>query len=216
MEKNHWLPIEITLRARWKTAIPKLIICTGEVVIPPPNDRLGIINEAHDSAVGGHKGIAKTYHRVRERYFWPGIKEDISEYVRTCEECQKRKLVRVKTRQPMKISTTPSRAFEVLEMDIVGRLPVAVSGNKYILTLQCNLTKYSDTLPIPDMTAEMVAMALVHDFITKFCCPEAIKTDQGSNFQSKSLSLSPFKYHNFLLVFYFILYILLSLFSSRI
>ena len=184
LEKNHWLPIEITVRARWKTEIPKLTICTGEVVIPRLDDRLGIISEAHDSAIGGHKGIAKTYHRVRERYFWPRIKEDISEYVRTCADCQKRKLVRVKTRQPMRITTTPNGAFEVLEMDIVGPLPVTVAGNKYILTLQCNLTKYSDALPIFDMTAEMVATALVHDFITRFGCPEVIKTDQGSNFQS--------------------------------
>ena len=44
IENNHWLPIEITLRARWKNSIPKLIICTGEVVIPPPDDWLGIIN----------------------------------------------------------------------------------------------------------------------------------------------------------------------------
>ena len=174
LEKNHWLPIEITLRARWKTGIPKLTICTSEVVTPPLNDRLGIISEAHDSAIGGHKGIAKTYHRFRERYFWPGIKEDMCEYVRTCAECQKRKLVRVKTRQPMRITTTPNGAFEVLEMDIVGPLPVTVAGNKYILTLQCNLTKYSDALPISDMTAEMVATALVHDFITRFGCPEAI------------------------------------------
>ena len=104
--------------------------------------------------------------------------------MRTCEECQKRKLVRVKTKQLIKISTTPSRAFEVLEMDIVEPLPVTVSGSKYILTLQCNLTKYSDVLPIPDMTAEMVATAFVHDFITRFGCPEVIKTDQSSNFQS--------------------------------
>ena len=84
----------------------------------------------------------------------------------------------------MRITTTSSKAFEDLEMDIVGPLPVTVSGNKYILTLQCNLTKYADALPIPDMTAEMVATALLHDFITRFGCPEAIKTDQGSNFPS--------------------------------
>ena len=84
----------------------------------------------------------------------------------------------------MRITTTPSEAIEILEMDIVGPLPVTIAGNKYILTLQCNLTKYSDALPISDMTAEMVATALVHDFITRFGCPEAIKTDQGSNFQS--------------------------------
>ena len=166
LEKNHWLPIEITLRARWKTEIPKLTICSAEVTIPPSDDRLAIINETHDSAIGGHKGIAKTYRCIREQYFWPEIKEDVSEYVRTCAECQRRKLVRFKTKQLMRITTTPSKAFEILEMDIVGPLSVTVSGNKYILTLQCNLTKYSDALPL------------------RFGCSEAIKTDQCSNFQS--------------------------------
>ena len=165
LEQTHWLPIEFALHSQWKDGIPKLTICTGEVAVPPPEDRLGIISEAHDSTIGGHKGVAKMYHRVRERFFWPGIKEDIAEYVRTCESCQRKKLVRVKTKKPMKITTTPNKAFEVLEMDIVGLLPVTVSGNKYILTLQCNLTKYFDALPIPDMTAETVATALVHDFI---------------------------------------------------
>ena len=69
LEKNHWLPIEIALRVCWKTGTPKLTICTGEVIIPPSDNRLGIINEAHDSTIGGHKGIVKTYRRVRERYF---------------------------------------------------------------------------------------------------------------------------------------------------
>ena len=34
------------------------------------------------------------------------------------------------------------------------------------------------------MTAKMVATPLLHDFITKFGRPEAIKTNQDSNFQS--------------------------------
>ncbi|KAL7290429.1 hypothetical protein TKK_0016118 [Trichogramma kaykai] len=34
------------------------------------------------------------------------------------------------TQFPMKITTTPTTAFEVVEMDIVGPLPLTVSGNK--------------------------------------------------------------------------------------
>ena len=69
LEKIHWLPIEITLREHWKTGPPKLTICTGEVIISLPDNRLGIISEAHDSAIGGHNGITKTYRRIREQYF---------------------------------------------------------------------------------------------------------------------------------------------------
>ena len=115
----------------------------------------------------------------RKRFFWPGIKEDVSEYVRTSESCQRKKVARVKAKKPMKITTTPSRVFEVLEMDIVSPLPVTVAGSKYLLTLQCNLTKYSDALPILDMTAEMVATALVHDFITKIRLLRSHKNRSG-------------------------------------
>ena len=51
------------------------------------------------------------------------MREDIRKYVKTCDSCQKRKLVRVKTRQPMMITNTPSRVFAKIQMDIVGPLP---------------------------------------------------------------------------------------------
>lgn len=82
----------------------------------------------------------------------------------------------------MQITTTPSEAFEILEMDIVGPLPITISGNKYLLALQCNLTKYSDALPLSDITAEMVATVFSQEFVCRFGCPKIIKADQGSNF----------------------------------
>ena len=124
LDKVHWLPIEYALRSKWNENNLQIVMCTGEVIIPPENERLTIMVEAHDSIVGGHKGITKTYRRIREIYYWDGMREDISGYVQTCDECQRRKLNRTKTRMPMTITSTPSEAFEVLEMDIVGPLPV--------------------------------------------------------------------------------------------
>ena len=79
----------------------------------------------------------------------------------------------------------PSVAFEIIEMDIVGPLTVTNNGNKYLLTIQCNLTKYSDAIPLSDINSETVAVAFAREFICRFGCPQIIKTDQGSNFQSK-------------------------------
>ena len=53
--------------------------------------------------------------------------------------------------------------------------------------MQCNLTKYSDAIPLSDITAETVAANFAYDFICRFGCPVAIRTDQGSNFQSQML-----------------------------
>ena len=181
-----WIIIEKNLATYWKGV--DLTICTGEVLIPKEEEKLRIISEAHDSAVAGHKGIFESYHRVRERFFWEGMKSDISNYVKSCEICAKKKLVRVKTRLSMKITTTPIKGFQFVELDIVGPLPETVAGNKFLLTIQCNLTKYSDAIPLCDTTAEMIATAFTHEFICRFGCPEAIRTDQGSNLIGRVLS----------------------------
>ena len=59
-----------------------------------------------------------------------------------------KKLVSVKTKNPMVITDTPTTAFEKTLMDIVGPLPETKSGILYILTLQDNLTKYSLEIPL--------------------------------------------------------------------
>lgn len=110
--------------------------------------------------------------------------EDILEYVRTCPTCQREKTSRIKTKIPMKITTTPTEAFEVVEIDIVGPLPITENGCRYILTMQDNLTKWSEASPLASFSAEDVAIAFTRDFICRHGTPKILKTDQGSNFQS--------------------------------
>ena len=52
----------------------------------------------------------------------------------------KKKLVRMKTRQPMIITDTPGLTFEKLSMDFVDSLPITKNNNRYIFTLQDLLT----------------------------------------------------------------------------
>lgn len=61
----------------------------------------------------------------------------------------------------MEITSTSSQPFERLAMDIVGPLTVTEGGNKYILTMQDDLTKYSIAHPIQNHEAETVADKLV-------------------------------------------------------
>jgi len=62
--------------------------------------------------------------------------------------CQKKKLVRVKHKQPMIITDTPVDAFDKVSMDILGPLPITENENEYILTIQDLLTKYSVAVPL--------------------------------------------------------------------
>jgi len=159
-------------------------ICNGTASTPPVEDRASIIREHHESVVGGHKGVTKTYRLIKRRYFWSNMRTQIQEFIRQCHTCQIQKLVRKKTRQPMKLTDTPGQAFDKVALDIFGPLRTTSMGNTYILTMQDLLTKYSIYAPLSNISAESTATAFVNYFICRFGCPRSILTDQGRNFIS--------------------------------
>lgn len=114
----------------------QVMICRNSIRVPPVEERKGLIKEAHSFTIGGHKGVTKTYNRLRQRCCWFGMKENVGSFIQNCTSCQLKKLVRVKGKQPMCITDTPRSAFDKLALDIMGPLPPTTAGNRYILTMQ--------------------------------------------------------------------------------
>ncbi|XP_057674676.1 uncharacterized protein LOC130905366 [Corythoichthys intestinalis] len=54
-------------------------------VIVPVRYRHAVLSLAHENAWAGHLGVTKTYDRVLEQFFWPGLKKDVVQYCRTCQ-----------------------------------------------------------------------------------------------------------------------------------
>src|SRR5215470_12873108 len=50
----------------------------------------GIMYMMHDHPTSAHFGINATYEKTKERYYWKNMKKDIEEYVKTCDQCQRR------------------------------------------------------------------------------------------------------------------------------
>ncbi|GJS19483.1 putative reverse transcriptase domain-containing protein [Tanacetum coccineum] len=48
-----------------------------------------IMDKAHKSKYSVHPGADKMYYDLRDRYWWPGMKRDIAEYVNKCLNCLK-------------------------------------------------------------------------------------------------------------------------------
>ncbi len=68
-------------------------------------------------------------------------------------------------------------------MDCVGPLPGSKAGNEYLLTIMCQVTRYSAAYPLRSVTSKLVVKALTQ-FISVFGIPKIVQSDQGSNFTS--------------------------------
>ena len=78
------------------------------------------------------------------------MKVYIQKYIQGCLQCQLKELIRIKTKNPMVITDTPSTALKIISMDIVGPLTETKSDDLYILTIPDNFTKYSSAIPFPN------------------------------------------------------------------
>lgn len=77
-----------------------------------------------------------------------------------------------------------SKPLDRLHVDILGPFPVSSSGNKYILVIGDQFTRWVEAFPVPDQCAETTANRVVYDFIARFSAPLELHTDQGRNFES--------------------------------
>ena len=46
-----------------------------------------ILGAAHDAPVAGHLGFLKTYRKVRERFTWKVLKDDVLMHMKECYAC---------------------------------------------------------------------------------------------------------------------------------
>ncbi|GFX31235.1 transposon Tf2-8 polyprotein [Trichonephila clavipes] len=93
------------------------------------HERERILQEYHDALTADHYGVENTYRKISYRYYFQGMKKFISEYIKTCPECNRYKPTNQK---PAGLLRTPAYAqrFETLAIDLFGPLPETPAGKK--------------------------------------------------------------------------------------
>lgn len=151
--------------------------------VVPFSMRDKVLQTSHGD-VAGHLGVRKTYDRILRYFFWPGLKRDVSRFIKTCHTCQlTSKPNQVVKPAPLYPIPAIGQPFEHLIIDCVGPLPRSKSGHSYLLTVMCQATRYPTAFPLRTITTRSVVKALTQ-FISTFGIPRIIQSDQGSNFTS--------------------------------
>lgn len=126
-----------------------------------------VVQLYHDTPMSGHSGIHDTLDRLREKYFFKRMGPIVTDYVRSCDHCQKRKISKQATKAPVTAYPTPTEPFQVWQVDLYGPLPVTRQGYTYVLTAIDMFSKYVVTIPIANKDTLSVSSALVQIF-TKY------------------------------------------------
>lgn len=105
-----------------------------------------IINDFHILPTEGHASINRMFNNIRRRYVWHDLFSNIEKFVRKCVSDSEYYTIK---KQLLSITTTSSFSFQKIFLDLVG--PLETDENiKYILTNQCDLSKFVGCYPIPN------------------------------------------------------------------
>jgi hypothetical protein len=143
-----------------------------------------VLEYFHDSALGAHLGVAKTLLRVSKTFYWPGVRSDVSKYVRSCQECQKAKPAR-DAQVGLHHSQVVSKPKERVFIDFVGPIVRSRRGNVAILVVLDGFSKFVAMYPVRRITSDAVVKALTEKYFPCFGVPQTIVSDNAAVFKSR-------------------------------
>lgn len=151
-----------------------------DAVVVPADLQQKILHMAHENL--GHMGRNKTYAFLRQRYFWPNLKQDVSQHVQTCELCIPENLRPVRY-VPGTLSI-PEAPMYHLYVDLIGPFPTTERGNTYCLTACCALTDFLFCVPIPNKEAETVIQAYLKNIYATHGGSKVLISDNGTEWKN--------------------------------
>jgi transposase InsO family protein len=148
---------------------------------------------AHDSSLSGHMGQKNTFYHLQDSVWWPGIQDDIVEYVRSCDTYQKRK--KDKEIPEPSVATIRAELFSHIGIDVMGPLSVTTTNKRYIILAVDFFTKYTKAVTVEEANAQAVAKFLHSDIICRHGVPKEITSDRGIEFLNKLMEELEWTYH---------------------
>ena len=149
------------------------------IVIPAHRVRETLLL-SHEHPLAGHQGVNRTLDQVAQVYWWPQMKQDVQEHIRTCDRCQKRNPK--KDEIPRQASKTPDYPFQHIGIDVMGPLPRTMTGKRYIVLAIDWLTKWPEAQAIETADAQTIAVFIHERIICQHGPPQQITSDRGTEF----------------------------------
>jgi len=121
----------------------------GMLWIPNDKDLIGqILESEHDTKVAGHMGQDKTIELIRRNFWWPQMNEQITDFVRSCLQCQKNKAARHQPYGLLMPMELPHALWQSIAMDFITDLPLSDKCDQLWVVVD-RFTKMAHFIPLP-------------------------------------------------------------------
>ncbi|GJZ53419.1 transposon ty3-G gag-pol polyprotein [Tanacetum coccineum] len=157
----------------------------GAILLCPTSPLLEtVLALCHASPEGGHFGFHKTLHKVKQTFWWKGLKQRVKFFIKECLVCQRFKsdsMLPAGLLQPLPI---PERVWEDISMDFVEGLPNS-KGFTVVMVVVDRLSKYAHFIPLKHpFTAVSVAKEFVLNVVKLHGIPATVVSDRDKVFIS--------------------------------
>ena len=101
------------------------LVCYNNCIVVPPGSPLihRLLREFHDTPMGGHSGILRTYKRLSQQFYWPSMRRSVHQYVAACDVCQKAKAETMSPAGLLQPLPIPCQVWDDITMDFIDGLP---------------------------------------------------------------------------------------------
>uniref|UniRef100_A0A2N9H7Q3 Uncharacterized protein n=1 Tax=Fagus sylvatica TaxID=28930 RepID=A0A2N9H7Q3_FAGSY len=118
--------------------------------------RASHFREVHEGICGNHSGARSLAHKLtRAGYYWPSLLHDATQYVKTCDKCQR--FANIPRVPPEEITPITSPwPFAQWGLDIMGPFPVGTKQAKFLVVAIDYFTKWVEAEPLATISEKNV------------------------------------------------------------
>lgn len=146
-----------------------------------------VLSLVHQVPTAGHFGINSTIERAKLQFYWPKMRNDISDFVMSCDVCQRRQPKNTKDGhlqvQALELPEEQIEPFSYIYMDQCEIPSVKYKGYKYIIIAMDMTSKWMFARPVKTLSSNEV-IKFVNEEILKMGKPSKIVTDNATYFSS--------------------------------
>ena len=160
-----------------------LLFVKGQWYVPSNKElKNEILKAEHDSHVAGHFGQFKTLEWIKANFYWPKMDQEVEEYVRSCDSCQRNKATRQKKYGLLDPLDIPNRPCDDISMDFIVGLPESI-GHTKIWVVVDRFSKMAHFIPLSsDTPIKEIANIFLREVWRLHGLPNSVVLDRDSRF----------------------------------